>query len=304
MRTCSIIVTCTYRKSFPADPSLRFENYKAFKPNEQIVKWVESVVRAPLRSSAIDVYQGNYWSAVKALAKSISESNSDVQLRIFIASAGMGLISISDPIPSYDATFTPNLSNSIGDKNTSVEWWNELNLRMERMDLGSLFSTSDFTYIATSQNYLDVLLNRHISAKRMSDDVAIFSKNKVVTTTFQNNTLGYVADFERLLGGTRDVQLLRLIARIFESDVDPFNLLEVRKFLASLKAGGATTRKYNRSVLDDEAIAKWINSQLGYDRKYSSSFLLRKLRNSGYACEQRRFRNIFTLVKGRYPYAP
>jgi hypothetical protein len=51
--------------------------------------------------------------------------------------------------------------------------------------------------------------------------------------------------------------------------------------------------KYNRAQLNDFEVTAFITSELSANNTCSSATLLRKLRDSGFACEQNRFKKIF-----------
>jgi len=94
-----LIVTCTSRKTVPAGD--------AVFPDERDVErayglWLERLAQARRGSppmTAGELYTGQHWSrAAAAAARSGAE--------IWILSAGLGLLHISDPVVPYEATFS------------------------------------------------------------------------------------------------------------------------------------------------------------------------------------------------------
>src|SRR5205807_3679443 len=71
-------------------------------------------------------YSGDHWSVVRSIADSSCDA---FQIRIWICSAGFGLIRWQDSIGPYSATFARSHPDSVtgrGRTGTSSEWWNGL----------------------------------------------------------------------------------------------------------------------------------------------------------------------------------
>ncbi len=293
---CSIVVNCTNRKSLPSDPNLIFADYFKIEPDMQVNAWAHNIEVAVKTIPAYDLYQGNYWSEVRSLRRMLEFLDLGIEFNFYVASAGMGLISLEDTIPSYNATFSPNNPNSIGSRSRVVEWWSTINTIMNRTSLEKIFQSSDFTFLAVSQSYLFPMICGGIDLRATDGNVALFSRSKNIPASLSNNAIPFIADFENYLGGTRDVQVLRVLSKIFQNVVEPLNLEQVKEYLEYLFANEASKRNYNRSTVADSTIETWIKSQLSIDNKSSATSLLRRLRDSGFASEQTRFRKIYKSV--------
>ena len=55
--------------------------------------------------------------------------------------------------------------------------------------------------------------------------------------------------------------------------------------------------KFNRTPMTEEQVKQFIRQEIVQNKQTSATQLLRKLRNSGRACEQSRFRQTFKDVK-------
>ena len=69
------------------------------------------------------------------------------------------------------------------------------------------------------------------------------------------------------------------------------------KKLNRLVANSPTLRKYDRRPMDDEEVKRFIWKSLKLDPAVSCTSLLRTLRNSQRACEQKRFKGLYWSVK-------
>lgn len=94
-----LIVTCTRRKTVPAGDAL-FPDERDARRAYGI--WLERLAQARLGSppmTAGELYTGQHWSrAAAAAARSGAE--------MWILSAGLGLLHVSDPVVPYEATFS------------------------------------------------------------------------------------------------------------------------------------------------------------------------------------------------------
>ncbi|HGY0482201.1 TPA: DUF6884 domain-containing protein [Salmonella enterica subsp. enterica serovar Derby] len=94
-----LIVTCTRRKTVPAGD--------AVFPDERDVErayglWLERLAQARRGSPSItagELYTGQHWSRAAAAAKRTGAE-------LWVISAGLGLLHVSDPVVPYEATFS------------------------------------------------------------------------------------------------------------------------------------------------------------------------------------------------------
>lgn len=94
-----LIVTCTRRKTMPAGD--------AVFPDERDVErayglWLERLAQSRRGSrpmTAGELYTGQHWSRAAAAA---ARNGADM----WVISAGLGLLHVSDPVVPYEATFT------------------------------------------------------------------------------------------------------------------------------------------------------------------------------------------------------
>ncbi|MEG5488276.1 hypothetical protein UXP05_22335 [Enterobacter hormaechei] len=95
----NLIVTCTRRKTITAGQTVF--PYKHDAGNAYEV-WLERLARARNDGAAItagELYTGQHWSRAAAAAKRTGAE-------LWVISAGLGLLHVSDPVVPYEATFS------------------------------------------------------------------------------------------------------------------------------------------------------------------------------------------------------
>jgi len=101
------------------------------------------------------------------------------------------------------------------------------------------------------------------------------------------------ARFLNSLGGTRTSLNARVANRIIAtSDQHGFNSAKVRNLLQKDLDHSKGLLRYDRRKQTDLEIRDWIRTRLNTESSSRSS-LLRELRDSGLACEQRRFARLY-----------
>lgn len=94
-----LIVTCTRRKTVPAGDAVFPYEHDAGNAYEV---WLERLARARNDGAAItagELYTGQHWSRAAAAAKRTGAE-------LWVISAGLGLLHVSDPVVPYEATFS------------------------------------------------------------------------------------------------------------------------------------------------------------------------------------------------------
>ncbi|HKB39811.1 MAG TPA: hypothetical protein VKD72_25470, partial [Gemmataceae bacterium] len=124
-----LLVTCTKRKTRSPVPALMLRSVQGETIEKKAGVWLERL--RGRRAEAVPVqelYAGDHWSVVRSLAGATTSSGTRV--RVWVCSAGYGLLTWDSRIASYEATFTPGQPDSVacGDGARSVEsanqtWW-------------------------------------------------------------------------------------------------------------------------------------------------------------------------------------
>jgi hypothetical protein len=134
----TIISTCTNRKKTGGVSPILLDDCADGGWNQTLTNWLAHM-QAPGRpkNPACQVYGGTHWH--ETLAGLASAIDNGFHAKLWVMSAGAGLIPANHPIPSYSATFT-NGANSIHNLDWPKEstprsrcrnWWLELNSRRQ-----------------------------------------------------------------------------------------------------------------------------------------------------------------------------
>lgn len=121
-----LVTPCTNRKLGPArNPALHAGQLAAGSQDEVSAQWVALVRNSGLSATAINLYGGRGFK--EALAATTGDHD-----RLWIISAGLGLIQAQAPCPAYNLTITPGSSHSVQQRVThgafrADDWWASLN---------------------------------------------------------------------------------------------------------------------------------------------------------------------------------
>ncbi len=154
---------------------------------------------------AKDLYVGSYWSNIRQLP--VKAHLSGFESDLWIVSAGYGLISSSDDIYSYSATFTPGDKNSVanGERNSIKraeilsDWWNLIsNYSLPKSSnprkLTQLIqeNSGDYFLVILSADYLSAVENdlvEGIKSLSSPENLVIVTSKSFLNDTLQKNTV-------------------------------------------------------------------------------------------------------------------
>jgi hypothetical protein len=111
---------------------------------------------------------------------------------------------------------------------------------------------------------------------------------------FQDILLPADARLQSCLGGTRQALNVRVGQRLLKEGIR--NHADAVKYLRKLLQEQPPVTRYDREKLSDEEVVSMIKASLTRSPGASASRLLREFRDSGYACEQRRFGDLHKTV--------
>ena len=245
------------------------------------------------------LYQGEHWSVVKRMID--RASNFGCIADVWIVSTGYGLVPISANLESYSATFSPGSDDSVPQRDSQAWWdflasWRNLDLSDARsLTELALQDTSAPMIVALSKTYLQAVLH---DLTRAADAMGKKADLLLVSTGTPSDSLEEVqlpcdARFLTSLGGRRTSLNARVADRIIAtSDRHQFDSAKVRKLLQKDLDRSKDILRYDRRKQTDSEIRNWIRTRLNTDC-FSRSSLLREFRDAGFACEQRRFAELY-----------
>jgi hypothetical protein len=235
-------------------------------------------------------------------------------LRCRVISAGYGLVSASDRICPYAATFAPGHPDSvspIGGKMGPCNcraWWKMLNSWKPTKIAGprsfrTLFKqeAKSIHLFAVSPTYLDAISDDLLAAVEFlsnRDDLIIISCGKKRHGRLNEHIVTTESRLQTHLGGALASLNVRLAAEIIKRLIaGSMRPSGVRRFIAKLCSKSKPRPVFNRRTVADSTISNFIKLELKKESTASYTPLLRRFRASGRACEMGRFRNIHVETK-------
>jgi len=278
--------------------------------SEKARRWTRELGRwSQDRLPAIERYQGDHWTASLALVRKAECAGWDADL--WVASAGYGLIPADAGIRAYAATFAGNHADSVcaGTSHTPKEagrkWWSYLGRWLgprpgcpRTLEALAAENPKASWLVLMSPTYLDAISADLIAAR---DLMANPDRLVIVSGTPGPGSLELVPHWIPALEICRGVlgggcsSLNARVAGYLASHYAPKRWSsaiiqeEMNLWMAGLEP---LDRPSRRSITDKEALA-FIRKRLREGASPSHTALLRELRKSGIACEQKRFRGLF-----------
>jgi len=305
-RTLHIIASCSDSKSEPA--AVRLRDVRARSLEERFVKWRDALNDAPVaRVDAEHLYQGGYWTVVRGLPAIATAMGWHAQL--WAVSAGYGVVKNSKKLVPYSATFARGHEDSVSTgahDETATTWWRCATTGKRR--LGT--SVRAIAAADPSSTILVIASPPYVAA--MEDDLAssmgefsgkgalfiVSSRVPATETKLGRCWLPSRGALQTGLGGAL-VSLHARTARHLLATVSPQDFVKEKLSTMTAKLEGVEQRKQrvSGSAMSDDEVLTFIKSRLASEPKLGHTRLLRELRESGRACEQRRFRGLFNQVK-------
>lgn len=312
LKTINIVVTCTKQKTQEASRHLQLRNLKCEAAHSRARQWANRLKCSSDESlPAKLLYAGDHWSVARDLPALSTPKRS---VNVWVASAGYGLISIDQPIVPYSATFSNPHPDSVilNDRDTvnidqKKEWWNELVAfdwpRERPLSIAGLASESptEPLIIVASRNYLHAIYDDLLRAREQMASHDLFSIVSAGTEQLYKLSESLVPANARLqpyVGGVRRSLNVRLIRRALqETKRSTPTLSRLTSLFQGLLENAPELPIYDRTPMTDAALVKYIKQQMKGKQPVTHTRLLRQLRASGRACEQKRFRNLFNAVQ-------
>lgn len=303
-RPLTIVVTCTNRKSAPPTPALQVRTLRSRTVETRAAEWMERISRfdGP-RMPVRDLYCGEQWQHAMHIA--IRAAGLGWTPDVYVASAGLGLISIDEKIPSYAATFAMYEEDSVGKSPLDLQaWWKGLGdtrraAALEPSDVTDLVRTrpdSDYL-VVVSGAYLDGLeADLSAAVRNLSDPASllIVSSGARAKSIIAKHIVSPPAKLQAILGGARQALNVRAGGWLLgELGPDRFDVGSAAAAVRQLAAEAPDLVKFDRAELEDAEVSAFIRAWADPELSPTASRLLRVLRDRGFACEQKRFGRLF-----------
>jgi hypothetical protein len=308
-----IIASCTDRKRVPVPPELRLRTVPEMEPDSRARRWGSRLREHPLAPlPARELYAGDHWRILLELPTLAARA------RLWVASAGYGLVPAEAPLRPYSATFARGHADSILPPTRSAsaprrQWWRAL-AREPGPVPGAPRLVQQLALAAPHARLLVVASPAYVAA--LEEDLALAARalshptHLLIISSPCALARGLLAPhwvpssarLQSLLGGALSSLHARvardLLERTRREGGPVLDAAEVRRYYERLIHRSAPRVRFERTPMTDDEVRQFITRELR-KQKRSCSATLRLLRDSGHACEQQRFHRLFHQFQGR-----
>ena len=305
----NLVVNCTARKTSKIG-EVAARCVRRARMDKRMTAWIKALESSEAESmSANDLYCGDSWTAIRSVTE---KSCRHQEVNLWIASAGFGLIRREESIVPYSATFTRGHEDSVVEEDDASSapqaWWDGLcawKRAKQRQPssiqrLASMFPKQPLL-IALSAEYFVALEADMLRAREAlvdPDHLIIVCVGGKKDGPLAGNFLPCDARLEHVLGGARNSLNARVVRRILETTRrENLRISRLKPVFERLLHRQPPPRYIERERLGDEQVIEFITNSLLDSPAWTHSALLRALRDSGLACEQKRFRDLFREVQ-------
>lgn len=265
-------------------------------------------------SSVRDLYAGPRWQASMRIADSARGSGRAADL--FVASAGLGLLPIAWPVPSYSATFSRGNVDSVVPAGLGVsehraaarEWWRLLTHR--RRSLKRLVRKFERLVVVLSPDYLDAVSDDLVAAVQSGASGVIVFATGSPTHPSLRPVWVRVRRHLRETTETRPVPLINgLDATLLQSTAALIvskrlsawsSAQQVQRFLDQHADPNEVTNEFRarmgRRPSTDDDVRSFVRAQLKTSRRSATSLLKAWREDEERRCEARRFNRLYAEV--------
>lgn len=307
----NIIVTCTKKKSVCPDAQTCLYDVPGDDVRTLVPAWIKRLKGYKgQRIRAIDLYQGDHWQVAKSL---VGIANPFGKSRLWVCSAGYGLIPADCLIAPYSATFSSGHPDSVPDRLKNgprdlVQWWRAVSKwsgpdpKEPRTiaEIALQFPKSRIL-VAASNSYLQTMLEDLEIARNTlvkENHLVLFSGTGKVPKELSENLVDSDARMQGFFGGALMSLNVRTLGWAIENSKDTELSPELIRKAISKKISKLTPReRINRTPLTDVEVGEFIERQHQRGHPLVATSLLNLLRSTGFACEQKRFRKLLLQTR-------
>jgi hypothetical protein len=295
-RKLHIVVTCTERKTARVPEQLHLRNVPGDDPRVLALNWIAllsgETVTPAVRAS--DLYAGEHWTRAKALPRLVTETPA----QLWTCSAGYGLIPVDAHVRPYAATLSPGHLDSVpGGSTGATAWWDALS-KWDGPAPGQPRTFQELTKSEPDAAFLLVMSATYLQACRIDIEAAvagtdddrfmIVSAGSRASALLDRRLLPANARLQAHLGGTRQVLNVRIAEDLLKRQLT--DRTAASEYLEDLLTRYPDAERWDRQKFAGDAdVIDWIREEYKQARGGSASRMLRALRESGRACEQKRF---------------
>jgi len=304
----NVVVTATKRRRKPVPAALQFRQLKETDCRKAVTEWVSRLADSDAElTTAGELYAGDQWQIARSLPDRAKKAGWKV--RLWVCSSGYGLISPKASIHPYSANYsTTHLDYVVrGSKPNRFrylqDWWSRLAKwpgpepgQPRTIEAIAQQCPKSPLVLVASDTIIKVLEPDLLCAtQRLADPnhLLLVSGGIKPSEKLQPYALPFNARLQGLLGGSRMSLNVRTINYLLQTHVTNNLRSTWTNKLLELTQRAPEIKRYDRTAMSDEAVIRFILESLRAEPTVAWSSLLRRLRDSGYRCEQKRFAKLF-----------
>lgn len=316
-----LVVACTQRKARQARLRVRDLPRQA-DGRPDVTAWLKLLAGTTEGVPARDLYRGETWAASLELERVARSQRGPSRVRLWIASAGYGLVSADDSLSPYGATFSPDSPDFVGGSphgfphDAPQSWWKALGRRPTQMPPSitelARHAKGDML-VVLSESYLRACQPDVAQAVAVNERLVVISPtaHRVPRLThaappFDARLLTTATDRSAgqsrpIMRGTRmslNVRTAHLLLDRFPRG--PINRSDATEYLRSLTAAQPPLQNFDGDQQDDDAIKAFLRTVFKSSESISKTRLLQDFRRAGNKCEQKRFGRLYEEVGNEF----
>jgi len=310
-RAVNLVVSCSNRKRYETSPRLAAHKLAGSDVETRLKTWRERLRTVPVESHpAQDLYMGEHWSVVRNIPSEAKVQGWDV--RLWICSAGYGLIQPGTRIKSYQATFAAGTRDSVTpgarDFGAAQSWWKgacsyafsgEHRFPRSLAALALAYPRTPLI-VALSADYLNAVEHdllkvlEHKFFQRYLSIISCGMGNK--HGHWNHNLLPCNGRLSATMGGTLTSLNARVARFLFRLPADSEPTVDhLSDLVRSIES--QTKVPLSRAPQSDLEVARFIQTRLTKTPPASKTKLLEEFRAGGKACEQKRFGELYKRLR-------
>jgi hypothetical protein len=308
-----IVASCTDRKRVPVPRALHLREIHDMEARARARAWWAHLwTQAHETTCAQELYAGDHWRVVQELPALAREAR--LRPHLWVASAGYGLLPARAAVRPYSATFGRSHADSIArgtpwrrGVEAHRQWWRALSEERlpdsraprslqrlaEENPRARLLVVASPAYVGALED--DLCLAARALA-RPEQLLIVSAPSTLATGALAPHWVPSSAHLQARMGGARlslHARVARDLLRRARSQADFLDAPRVQGYYQRLIQRSAPPPRYERAPMTDDEVRRFI-VRASRTKALSWSAALRLLRGGGRACEQQRFKRIFT----------
>jgi len=319
-----LIITCVSQKKSKKEHSILGPNIIPGSVENVFKQWKVVLSNSTLKPvKAVELYKGNLWNAYRDAWGIVN--NRIEETKLWILSAGHGLINSNEKIIPYNITFQDprngipsilakiKISTKPGSRRNSLQsWWNLLGRSKKGnptslTDLVKKSNRNDYFLIVLGKDYLEAVfcdLQKAIENLQDPDRILVIcnNENDPLAKRLGKNWLYADGRFVNLPGANNTLVNAKIAKEILwhmlneQEGLSWWAPSNINKYLKFRSCNLKDAKKPVRIPSTDKEVKSFIQKALKV-REFSFSKLHRSYRDSGHACEYSRFKSLYYEVK-------